>query len=140
MNLKSIIISMLGCIMLLQGCGQSDKINASNDRSLYRSVTGLQRNLPTRQQVEFQVSFWSLKQYAENESEFRTLVHRKSVPEVIELGKENFNRQSEAGNAEFTKYPSWAEMIDGLVEERKQSELRPRKSDPRDQSNRIHNM
>ncbi len=140
MKIASMMLSMLACIVLLPGCGQSDKINASNDQSLYRSVTGLQQTLPVNEQVEFQVSFWSLKRYAKDDAEFRTLVHRKTVPEVIELGKQNFARQSEAANPDFTKYASWDAMIDELVKERKESELRPRKSDPRDSNNRIHNM
>jgi hypothetical protein len=140
MKIASMMVSGVACVVLLLGCGQSDKINASNDRSLYRSVTGLQQNLPVQEQVEFQVSFWSLKQYAKDDAEFRNLVHRKTVPEVIELGKQNFTRQYEAGNPDFTKYASWDAMIDELVTERKESELRPRKTDPRDDANRIHNM
>ncbi|MGR9106485.1 MAG: DUF6694 family lipoprotein [Gammaproteobacteria bacterium] len=139
MKIDSIIIIVI-CAGVLIGCGQSDKINASSESSLYRSVVGIQRSLPAKRQVEYQVSFWSLKQFAENESEFRKLVHRKSVEEIIELGKENFARQNEVGNPEFTKYASWDDMISNLLEERKQSELRPRKEDVRDQSNRIHNM
>lgn len=140
MKINSIIIITLACVSLVTGCGQSDKINASNERSLYRSVIGLQRNLPEKEQIEFQVSFWSLKQYAESEAGFRTMVHRKNVPEIIELGKQNFATQYEAGNPDFTKYSSWDAMIEELVEERKQSELRPKKGDPRDQDNLIHNM
>jgi hypothetical protein len=127
-------------VSLVTGCGQSDKINASTDKSLFRSVSGIERNLPAKQQVEFQVSFWSLKQYAESDAGFRTLVHRKTVPEIIELGKQNFAAQLEAGNPDFTKYSSWDAMIEELVQERKQSELRPKKGDPRDQDNLIHNM
>ena len=128
------------CFGLTVGCGQSDKINASSDNSLYRSVTGIQRTLPVREQVEFQVAFWSLKQYADNEPDFRALVHRKTVPEIIELGKQNFAEQSEAGNPDFTKYASWDEMIGELLEERKKSELRPNREQQRDRDNRIHNM
>jgi hypothetical protein len=141
MKIKSIIIMMLlAFTCLIAGCGQSDKINAKNDRSLFRSVTGLQRSLPTEKRVEFQVSFWSLKQFAANEEAFRESVHRKTVPEVIEMGKQNFKTQIEAGNPDFTKYSSWDAMIDELVEDRKKSELRPRKDDPRDKGNLIHDM
>ncbi|MGH8549141.1 MAG: hypothetical protein ACRERU_11190 [Methylococcales bacterium] len=140
MKINSIIIIALVCVSLGTGCGQSDKINAGSDRSLSRSVSGIERNLPVKQQVEFQVSFWSLKQYAESEAGFRTMVHRKTVAEIIELGKQNFATQYEAGNPDFIKYSSWDAMIEELLEERKQSELRPKKGDPRDQDNLIHNM
>ncbi|MGH8498784.1 MAG: hypothetical protein ACRERV_08275 [Methylococcales bacterium] len=139
MKINSIMIIMLACLGFIAACGQSDQINASNDRSLYRSITGLQRNLPAKQRVEFQVAFWSLKQYAENESEFRNMVHRKTVPEIIELGKQNFAAQYAAANPDFTKYSSWDAMVEELTEERRKSELRP-KNDPRDKGNLIHNM
>ncbi|MCI0734185.1 MAG: hypothetical protein L0Y38_10245 [Methylococcaceae bacterium] len=139
MKINSIIIT-LACVSFAMGCGQSDKINASSDRSLYRSVSGVERTLAEKEQVEFQVSFWSLKQYAKSEIEFREMVHRKTAPEIIELGKRNFATQYESGNPDFTKYASWDAMIGELVEERKQSELRPKKSDPRDNDNLIHNM
>ncbi len=139
MKINSIMMIILACVGLIAGCGQSDKLNAGNDRSLYRSVTGLQSNLPAKQRVEFQVSFWSLKQYAKSEDEFRKMVHLKTVPEIIEIGKQHYATQYAAGNPDFTKYSSWDTMIEQLVEERRKSELRPNK-DPRDNDNLIHNM
>lgn len=136
-NLKLLVLIFAG---LLSACGQSDKINARSDRSMYRSMSGIQRNLPAQQKVEFQVSFWSLKQFAENEAEFRDQIHRKTVPEIIELGKENFTAQSAKGNAKFIKYATWDEMIAELVEERKRTELRAGRRDPRDEGNKIHKM
>lgn len=139
MKNNSIIVT-LALMTALNGCGQADQINARSDRALFRTVSDMQRRLPKEQQVEFQVSFWSLKQYAESESEFREMVHRKSAPEIIELGKENFVTQAAAGNRDFIKYSSWNSMIADLVEERKKSALRPRKGDVRDKGNLIHNM
>jgi hypothetical protein len=136
-NLKLLVLIFA---VLLSACGQSDKINARSDRSMYRSMSGIQRNLPAQQKVEFQVSFWSLKQFAENEAEFRDQIHRKTVPEIIELGKENFAAQSAKGNAKFIKYATWDEMIAELVEERKRTELRAGRRDPRDEGNKIHKM
>ena len=136
-NLKLLVLIFA---VLLSACGQSDKINARSDRSMYRSMSGIQRNLPAKQKVEFQVSFWSLKQFAENEAEFRDQVHRKTVPEIIELGKQNFTTQSAKGNAKFIKYATWDEMIAELVEERKRTELRSGRRDPRDEGNKIHKM
>ncbi len=136
-NLKLLVLIFA---VLLSACGQSDKINARSERSMYRSMSGIQRNLPAQQKVEFQVSFWSLKQFAENEAEFRDQIHRKTVPEIIELGKENFVAQSAKGNAKFIKYATWDEMIAELVEERKRTELRAGRRDPRDEGNKIHKM
>jgi hypothetical protein len=137
---KNLNLLLLIFAVLLSACGQSDKINARSDRSMYRSVTGMQRNLPAEEKVEFQVSFWSLKQFAENEAEFRDQVHRKTVPEIIELGKQNFVEQSAKGNAKFNMYATWEEMIVELVEERKRTELRQGRRDPRDEGNKIHKM
>jgi hypothetical protein len=137
---RNLNLLLLIFAVLLSACGGSDKINARSDRSMYRSMGGIQRSLPEKQKIEFQVSFWSLKEFAENEAKFRDQIHRKTVPEIIELGQENFVAQSAMGNAKFIKYATWDEMIEELVQERKRTELRPGRRDPRDEGNTIHKM
>ena len=44
-NLKLLVLIFA---VLLSACGQSDKINARSDRSMYRSMSGIQRNLPAQ--------------------------------------------------------------------------------------------
>ena len=130
-------VYLIGLLLVVTSCGMGDQINANSEKSLYRSVTTLQRRLQDKERVEFEVSFWSLKQYAENEEAFRSQVNGKTVYEVIDLGKENFSKQKSAGNPEYTRFDSWDSMIAGLVNERRQS---VRKYDKRDRSNTIHKM
>lgn len=136
MKIKTFVYLTSLCLLTV-GCGKGDQINANSDNSLYRSVTTLQRRLPEQERVEFEVSFWSLKQFAVSESTFRTQVNGKTVPEVIEMGKENFAAQKVAGNPDYHKYQSWEVMIAELVKERRQSAIRV---DRRDRDNRIHKM
>lgn len=130
-------VYLIGLLILLTGCGMGDRINANSEKSLYRSVTTLQRRLQDKERVEFEVSFWSLKQYAENDDAFRAQVNGKTVYEVIDMGKENFNKQKASGNPEYQDFASWDTMIAQFVKERQQS---GRKYDKRDRSNTIHNM
>ncbi len=136
MKTKTFVYLISSCLLAV-GCGKGDQINANSDNSLYRSVTTLQRRLPDDQRVEFEVSFWSLKQFAESESTFRTQVNGKTVHEVIEMGKQNFAAQKAAGHADYNKFESWESMIDEMVQERRRSAIRV---DRRDRSNRIHKM
>lgn len=134
---SKIFVYLMSLCLLAAGCGKGDQINANSDNSLYRSVTTLQRRLPDQERVEFEVSFWSLKQFAESESTFRDQVNGKTVYEVIEMGKQNFVAQKAAGNPDYIKFDSWETMIAGLVKERQQSAKRV---DRRDRTNRIHKM
>jgi len=136
MKTKTFVYLMSLCLLTV-GCGKGDQINANSDNSLYRSVIALQRRLPDQERVEFEVSFWSLKQFAQNESTFRNQVNGKTVQEVIEMGKQNFAAQKAAGNADYIKYPSWEAMIAELVKERQQSAKRV---DRRDRANRIQGL
>ena len=137
MKTKTFVYLISVCLLAV-GCGKGDQINANSDNSLYRSVTTLQRRLPDQERVEFEVSFWSLKQFAADESTFRNQVNGKTVQEVIEMGKQNFAAQKAAGHADYIKFDSWETMIAGLVKERQQSAVRVDRS--RDRDNRIHKM
>ncbi len=130
-------VYLIGLLLLVTSCGMGDQINANSENSLYRSVTTLQRRLQDKERVEFEVSFWSLKQYAESEEAFRSQVNGKTVYEVIDMGKANFTKQKAAGNPEYTEFDSWDSMIASLVNERRQS---ARRYDKRDRSNTIHKM
>lgn len=124
---KLIAIALVAASLGLNGC-EGQRVNANSARSLTRSVAGIERKLPENKKVEFQVSFWSLKQFSESDAAFRKTVHGQTVDRIIEMGRENFENQKAKGNPEFTKYASWEVMVTELMQERRDNELRPKRS------------
>ncbi len=137
---RVLVIVLLVFSFLFIGCGQNQRINATSTNAMLRSVGGILRHLPENERVAFQVSFWSLKQYADSDVSFRKSVHGKTVAEIVEMGKENYKIQAGAGNPEYIKFDSWEEMIVALIAERKESELRAPRQTAADGDNQIHRM
>ena len=115
-----VIIMLLAICLLGVGCGKGGRINASSNKTLYRSVTMIKDRLPEKERVEFEVAFWSLKQSEPDQAKFRDMVGGKSVQEIIEMGKENFAERKAAGEEAYQRYASWDELIKGLVAEREE--------------------
>ena len=117
MKIRMLVV-LLATMLLVTGCGQGDKINASSNKTLYRSMIGLKGPLPERKRVEFEVSFWSLKQTSAGDKPFRSTVGGKTVDEIIAMGRDNFAQRTAAGEKGYDKYNDWDSMIDTLVKER----------------------
>ncbi|MEN8260642.1 MAG: DUF6694 family lipoprotein [Pseudomonadota bacterium] len=121
------------------GCSTERSINASNDRTLLRSVKTMKEYLPSQERVEFEVAFWTLKESASSAEEFRDVVDGKTASELIALAKKNFAEQQAAGFRRFQTYPSWEAMIEKFVNERN-SYARNYRQDKRDKRNTIHGL
>ncbi len=117
MNIRMLVV-LLATMFLVTGCGKGGKINASSSKTLYRSMTSLKGGLPERQRIEFEVSFWSLKQTSAGDKAFRSMVGGKTVDEVIAMGRDNFAQRKAAGEKEYDKYNDWNSLIDALIKER----------------------
>ena len=113
-----VIIMLLAVSLFGVACGKGGRINASSNRTLYRSVTVIKDRLPEKERVEFEVAFWSLKQSEPDQAKFRDTVDGKGVEEIIAMGKENFVKRKAAGDEQYKRYASWDELIQGLVAER----------------------
>jgi len=126
---------LLAICLLGVGCGKGDRINASSNKTLYRSVTMIKDRLPEKERVEFEVAFWSMKQSEPDQAKFRDSVGGKSVPEIIALGKENFVQRKAAGEPAYQRYATWDDLIKGLVAERE--EMRVYGRSRKDETNQL---
>lgn len=110
---------MIVTFLITVGCDRAtSSINASNKKTLNRSMTGIKRALPKAKRLEFEVSYWSLKKWSKDDSAFQDLVHRKNATELAELAKQQFDIRKAEGDPELAKYESWDSMIEILNSER----------------------
>lgn len=129
------LLIILTCTTLL-ACGGGQEINGHNTRTAYRSVKLIKNRLPTDKRIEFEVSFWTIRDALKNDDEFLDKVDGKTPEEIIASGKEIYQERKNAGIAGYNQYSSWEEMIAKFGRERLDQEKHNTK-DPRDKSNDI---
>ena len=104
--------------VFLLGCTSGSKINGRSVKTANRSVSMIKDRLPTEQRIEFEVSYWTIRDAIRNNEEFLDLVDGKSAEEMIVLGKENFQQRKNNGFTGYEKYASWDQMITKFTQDR----------------------
>lgn len=129
---------ILSCALLI-ACGRGDKINGHNTKTAYRSVRALKNRLPTNSRIEFEVSFWTIRDANKDEAKFLDIVDGKTPEEIIAMGKEIYQERKNAGFANYTQYASWEDMIAKFSAERDDQDSRKgkKKEDARDKANDV---
>lgn len=116
---KIAMIGLLAIILSGTGCDRAtSSINAANEKTLFRSVSGIKEFLSPAKRLKFEVGFWSLKEWSESDQAFRELIHRKDADEVIALAKEQFDTRKSSGDPNLAKYESWDKMIEAIIGDR----------------------
>ncbi|MDT8407246.1 MAG: hypothetical protein RQ715_08350 [Methylococcales bacterium] len=134
--MKQLFLGMMALLLVipLSGCGRADEINASSSRTAYRSVKMIKNRLPMEKRIEFEVSFWTIRDTYKNTDAFLDEVGGKNPEEIIAKGREIYQERKNAGFKDYDKYQSWDDMIAQFSEERLAQD-RNVKSDPREQKN-----
>lgn len=128
-NLSTLLLIVFTVALL--GCGRGDQINGHNSRTAFRSVRMLKDRLPTEKRIEFEVSFWTIRDAFKDTDEFLNQVDGKTPDAVISLGREIYQQRKNQGFKTYDKYQSWEDMITQFSQERLQQDRRT-KVDPRD--------
>ncbi|MGR9114580.1 MAG: hypothetical protein ACU85E_02345 [Gammaproteobacteria bacterium] len=115
----------------LLGCGRGDQINGHNSRTAFRSVKMLKERLPAEKRIEFEVSFWTIRDAYKDTDEFLSQVDGKNPDAIIALGREIYQQRKNQGFEAYDKYQSWQDMISQFSQERLNQD-RNIKVDPRD--------
>jgi hypothetical protein len=115
---KLAIVLLALSFTVLVGCGRGSEINGSSTTTAYRSVKGLKKYMPTETQLEFEVSFWMLRDANKDDDAFLKVVGGKKPEEIIGLAKALYQERKGAGFKEYEKYSSWEEMITKFGRER----------------------
>jgi hypothetical protein len=100
------------------GCGRGSEINGHSTKTAYRSVKGLKKYMPAETQLEFEVSFWMLRDANKDDDAFLKVVDGKKPEEIIGLAKALYQERKSSGFKEYEKYSSWEEMITKFGRER----------------------
>ena len=121
------LLFILGCATLT-ACGKGQEINGHNTATAYRSVKALKNRLPPDNRIEFEVSFWTIRDAKKDDKEFLDAVDGKTPEEIIALGKEIYQERKTAGFKGYENYSSWEEMITQFGKERMDQDNRKGKS------------
>lgn len=127
------------CCTALIACGKGEEINGHNLRTANKSVKALKERLPPESRLEFEVSYWAIRDAKKNNDEFLDAVDGKTPLEIIALGKEIYQQRKNEGFADYAKYSSWEDMISQFGKERSDQDNRKiiKKEDARDKANDV---
>lgn len=135
MRFLSTVFVFIMCALLL-GCSKGSEINGRSLKTANRSVSMIKDRLPTEQRIEFEVSYWTLRDSIKNKDEFLDAVDGKSADELIILGKEVFENRKNAGFKNYDQYNNWDQMIAKFTQERI-DQNKHKKIDSRDRNNSV---
>jgi uncharacterized lipoprotein NlpE involved in copper resistance len=133
---KVSIIVVLTAMLTLLGCNKGSEVSGRSMKSAYRSVSYIKDRLPTEMRIEFEVSFWTLRDEIRNKSDFLDEVGGKTPEELIQLGKALYQKRKNEGYQKYDQFDSWDQMITHYAQERlNQNKLKKR--DTRDSGNSV---
>jgi len=131
----SILVLVLASIALF-GCSKGNEVSGRSMKGAYRSVNYIKNRLPTDQRIEFELSFWALRDEIRNKDDFLDKVGGKKPEELIELGKELYQKRKNEGYEKYDQFDNSDQMISHYVQERLDQNKR-KKPDSRDKDNRV---
>jgi hypothetical protein len=131
------LLLILGCATLM-ACSKGQEINGHNTKTAYRSVKALKNRLSPDNRIEFEVSFWTIRDAKKDDKEFLDAVDGKKPEEIIAIGKEIYQQRKAAGFKGYEEYSSWEEMITKFGRERLDQDNRKGKSkEDKDKANDV---
>jgi hypothetical protein len=131
------ILLLILCCTSLVACSKGSQINGHTTRTAFRSVKALKNRLSPDARIEFEVSFWTLRDSIKSEKEFLNTVDGKKPEEIIAMGKELYQQRKNSGFAGYEKYTSWEDMIAKFGKERIDQENPKSKENAKDQANDV---
>ncbi|MGR9051441.1 MAG: hypothetical protein ACU84J_02210 [Gammaproteobacteria bacterium] len=117
----------------LSGCGKGNQINGHNNRTAFRSAKILKQRMPPEKRIEFEISFWTIRDAFKDDDMFLDEVDGKTPEEIITVGHEIFQQRKSQGFKAYDKYQSWEDMIAQFTQERTEQDRRV-KSTPEDRN------
>jgi hypothetical protein len=130
------LLLILSCATLI-ACSKGQEINGHNTATAYRSVKALKNRLSPDNRIEFEVSFWTIRDAKKDDKEFLDVVDGKKPEEIIAIGKEIYQERKAAGFKGYEQYSSWEEMIAKFNKERMDQDNRKGKSKEEDKANDV---
>ncbi|MCK4492969.1 MAG: hypothetical protein KAU26_02870 [Methylococcales bacterium] len=136
--MKKISISLILLVSLtLFGCSKGNEVSGRSMRSAYKSVNYIKNRLPSETRIEFEMSFWMLRDEIKNKSDFLSEVGGKNPEALIETGKALYQKRKIEGYKDYDKFNNWDQMISHYNQERLDQNKKRKKYDPRDEGNSV---
>ena len=132
-----ILFTFVITCLLLVGCSGGNEINGRSLKTANRSVAKIKGRLPTEQRIEFEVSYWTLRDSLRKRDDFLDVVGGKSVEELIVLGKEVFEKRKTAGFKNYEQYQNWDQMIAQFTQERLDQNRHKKRKTQKDRDNSV---
>jgi len=129
------LVFVLSCT-LLAACGRGEKVNGHSIRTAYKSVKMLKERLPAEKRIEFEVSFWTIRDAQKADTGFLDAVDGKTPLEIIDIGREIYQQRKNSGFKGYEQYTSWEDMITKFGQERSQQGA-IKKEDAKDKANDV---
>ena len=140
MKTLSTLLLILCCTALI-ACNKGQQINGHNLRTALKSVKMLKERMAPQSRIEFEVSFWTIRDANKSEDAFLEAVDGKTPTEIIALGKEVYQQRKNSGYQGYEQYTSWEDMIAKFGQERSvqntKQGVRKEKEDAKDKANDV---
>lgn len=133
MKKTTTVLVFLACTLAI-GCNKSHQINGSSLKTVSRSVNSIKEKLPLDQRIEFEVSYWMLRDEIRNNKDFLNEIDGKTPEQLIEKGKSLFETRKASGVKDYQQYNNWDQMIAEYSQERI-DQNRKKNPDARDKAN-----
>lgn len=103
MKKSSAALVLITCALLI-GCNKSQQINGSSMKTVNRSISQIKERLPLDQRIEFEVSFWTLRDDIKDNGQFMDAIDGKTPDQLIAAGKELFEKRKASGSKDYEKF------------------------------------
>ncbi|MCX7088895.1 MAG: hypothetical protein NTV00_12695, partial [Methylococcales bacterium] len=87
MKILSTLILIIGCMTLLTACNKGNELAGRSQTSLAKSARYIKERLPADKRIEFEVSFFAIRESFKDGGEFLKAVDGKNPEQLIEMGK-----------------------------------------------------
>lgn len=125
MKIFSLLIVLISCMASLTACNKGNEIAGRSQSSVSKSARYLKERLPANKRLEFEVSFFAIRDSYKEGDAFLKAVDGKTTDQIIEMGKSIYADRKKAGVPEYAKYASWEEMISNFTNERNAQGSKP---------------
>jgi hypothetical protein len=105
-------------IILVTACGNSNQINAHSLATANKSVKHVKERLPNDLRLEFELSYWTLRDELKDDAAFLQALDGKNPYEIIDLGQASFDRRKAAGFTDYQRFADWQAMLSDYAKQR----------------------
>lgn len=121
-SLKTVKMNTCLLVLLLVAglvaCGNGNQINGHTLKTANKSIKYIKERLPEDSKLEYELSFWTLRDEFKEDAQFLNAIDGKTPFELMELGQDSFNRRKAGGLAAYQNFTDWQAMLTDYSQKR----------------------